>query len=120
MADLESESQIFLSVVLGLVVLLVALYVLFFNKKKTEENNVVEESRPEKKIISSNQKVNIKQQKNLPNEKKEKRKNPSSVKDNGANNPLLITSLKGHTGNINSLDFSTNGKVLASCSEGIY
>ena len=48
MADAD-ESQIFLSVVFGLIVLLVALYVFFFNKKKNEGDDVVEESKPEEK-----------------------------------------------------------------------
>lgn len=116
MADAD-ESQIFLSVVFGLIVLLVALYVFFFNKKKNEGDDVVEESKPEEK---RNGDVNpkAKPSKKLP-EKKQKKKNPiAATKDNGANHPMLITSLKGHTGIINSLDFSTNGKVLASCSEG--
>ena len=117
MADAD-ESQIFLSVVFGLLVLLVALYVFFFNKKKTEEDDVVEEN---KAVEKKNGEVNPKTKPNnkkLP-EKKQKKKIPiSAAKDNGANHPMLITSLKGHTGIINSLDFSTNGKILASCSEG--
>ncbi|XP_072909680.1 transducin beta-like protein 2 [Hemitrygon akajei] len=31
--------------------------------------------------------------------------------------PLLATSLKGHSGNISCLDFSSNGKYLASCAD---
>lgn len=30
----------------------------------------------------------------------------------------LLTSFKGHTGEILDIDFSSNGKYLASCSEG--
>lgn len=33
--------------------------------------------------------------------------------------PWLIASLKGHSGEISDLDFSSNGKQLASCAEGI-
>lgn len=34
--------------------------------------------------------------------------------------PLLATEFKGHTGAVLSLDFDTNGKYLASCSDGKY
>lgn len=33
--------------------------------------------------------------------------------------PWLLASLKGHSGEILDLDFSSNGKLLASCAEGI-
>lgn len=32
--------------------------------------------------------------------------------------PWLFTTLKGHTGIINSMDYSTNGKYLATCADG--
>ena len=41
-------------------------------------------------------------------------KDSNSVTTHG----LLLTSLKGHTGTVTSIDFSSNGKYLASCSEG--
>nr|CAD7416397.1 unnamed protein product [Timema poppensis] len=33
--------------------------------------------------------------------------------------PWLLTSLKGHTGKVLDMDFSSNGKFLATCAEGI-
>ncbi|XP_019728988.1 transducin beta-like protein 2 [Hippocampus comes] len=33
------------------------------------------------------------------------------------NHPLLASSLKGHSGNVTCLDFSSNGKYLASCAD---
>lgn len=36
------------------------------------------------------------------------------------NHPWLLTSLKGHTGRVLDMDFVSNGKYLASCSEGMY
>lgn len=33
--------------------------------------------------------------------------------------PWLMTSLKGHTGQISDMDFSPNGKYLATCAEGM-
>lgn len=32
--------------------------------------------------------------------------------------PWLLTTIKGHTGPILDIDFSSNGKYLASCAEG--
>lgn len=32
--------------------------------------------------------------------------------------PLIAAEFKGHTGTVHSLDFNTNGKYLASCSDG--
>lgn len=34
--------------------------------------------------------------------------------------PWLLTSIKGHTGPILDIDFSSNGKYLASCADGKY
>lgn len=34
--------------------------------------------------------------------------------------PWLLTSLKGHTGQVYDMDFSSNGKYLASCADGEY
>ena len=121
MADSE-ESQIFLTVILGLVILLVALYYFFFNKKKTEDEDVVENYKPEEKTVKTNQQTAKDKSNNKSlaanNEKKKKKNLAPPVKDNGINSPLLIASLKGHTGIVHSLDFSTNGKLLASCSDG--
>lgn len=36
----------------------------------------------------------------------------------GFTHPWLLTSLKGHTGQVLDMDFSANGKYLASCAEG--
>lgn len=30
----------------------------------------------------------------------------------------MMTSLKGHTGQVHDMDFSSNGKFLATCAEG--
>lgn len=35
------------------------------------------------------------------------------------NHPWLLTSLKGHTDHVLDIDYSSNGKYLASCSEGM-
>lgn len=36
----------------------------------------------------------------------------------GFSHPWLLTSLKGHKGQVLHMDFSANGKYLASCAEG--
>lgn len=36
------------------------------------------------------------------------------------NHPWLLTSLKGHTDHVLDIDYSSNGKYLASCSEGMF
>jgi len=34
--------------------------------------------------------------------------------------PWMIGTLKGHTGLVNDMDFSSNGRYLASCADGMY
>lgn len=55
--------------------------------------------------------------KNTPKPKKAPAVKRKEVKDNYSH-PWLIASLKGHSGEILDLDFSSNGKQLASCAEG--
>lgn len=47
-----------------------------------------------------------------------KSKQPSGKKITLPPHPLLAAEFKGHTGAVLSLDFDTNGKYLASCSDG--
>lgn len=34
--------------------------------------------------------------------------------------PWMMGTLKGHTGLVNDMDFSSNGRYLASCADGTY
>ncbi|XP_065164483.1 putative exonuclease GOR isoform X3 [Atheta coriaria] len=43
------------------------------------------------------------------------KKQPEKDKEKEVKDPWLFTTLKGHTGIINSMDYSTNGKYLATC-----
>ena len=38
----------------------------------------------------------------------------------GFSHPWLLTSLKGHTGQVLDMDFSVNGKYLITCADGQY
>lgn len=53
--------------------------------------------------------------------KKQKQEKQRSRKDKPSqhsfSHPLLASSLKGHSGNVTCLDFSSNGKYLASCAD---
>lgn len=40
--------------------------------------------------------------------------------DKNYDHPWLMTTLKGHTDQVYDIDFSSNGKYLASCSEGMF
>lgn len=46
------------------------------------------------------------------------KKQPEKDKEKEVKDPWLFTTLKGHTGIINSMDYSTNGKYLATCAGG--
>ncbi|XP_057295266.1 transducin beta-like protein 2 isoform X2 [Hydractinia symbiolongicarpus] len=45
------------------------------------------------------------------------KKKPSNKDSSGVSHPLLVASLKGHTGTVLKIDFSSNGKFMASCAE---
>jgi len=113
MAD---ELQVLVAVSLGFILFIVYLYLLFFKRKVDDIDNTksseVSETRFKEEI--SKETFNVSKKK----VGTKKKAQISSNKDNGANHSFLIASLKGHTGSIVSLEFSTNGKLLASCSEG--
>ena len=52
--------------------------------------------------------------------KKKERVRSRSAKKPPFNHPWLITTLKGHGGRVLDMDFSENGKYLASCADGKY
>lgn len=113
MAD---ELQVLVAVSLGFILFIVSLYLLFFKRKvdvDDTKSKEISETKPKEEI--SKETINASKKKVGPTKKKVQ---ISATKDNGVNHPFLIASLKGHTGSILSLNFSTNGKLLASCSEG--
>lgn len=56
--------------------------------------------------------------------KKQQHHRSSGVNKRGADknydHPWLMTTLKGHTDQVYDIDFTSNGKYLATCSEGMF
>ncbi|XP_051904061.1 transducin beta-like protein 2 [Hippocampus zosterae] len=52
-----------------------------------------------------------------PKQEKQQRGRKDKSSQHNFNHPLLASSLKGHSGNVTCLDFSSNGKYLASCAD---
>ena len=71
------------------------------DKKSSKENGKGQEDKGKQNVSKSKKKV-VKENSSLSN----------------TSHPLLLTSLKGHTNTITGIDFSSNGKFLASCAEG--
>ena len=85
-----------------------------FNKKtdKDEERKDEKSEEKEKKSGNNSNSEGV----NKKNTAKEKSK--AKVKDAIFTHPMLLTTLKGHTGSIKKIEFSKCGKYLGSCSEG--
>ncbi|XP_066918749.1 transducin beta-like protein 2 [Clytia hemisphaerica] len=109
MAD---EAAIFVAIALGLLFFVIPLYLLTFRKKEEDEP----QAEVKKEEVKKTEPNTSNSQKKLRNPVS-KKKVQQNLNDNGINHPYLISSLKGHTGPITSLDFSDNGKLLASSSE---
>lgn len=114
---LDILSCVILSVIFGSVG--VVIFLLFFkrNAEPTEEDALKKKSeKPKESSDSSDTDKNGKggkhQLKRAISAQKKK-----VLKDGGASHPLLLASLKGHTGLVAGIDISSNGKLLASCSE---
>ncbi|XP_005813862.1 transducin beta-like protein 2 [Xiphophorus maculatus] len=106
---MEVAALVALTLLLGALVILVALAVGRRKEEMKEETEQAAESSGEASAAKG------------PTSKKQKQDKQRSRKDKPAqhnfSHPLLAASLKGHSGNVTSLDFSSNGKYLASCAD---
>ncbi|XP_030009706.1 transducin beta-like protein 2 [Sphaeramia orbicularis] len=98
-----------LTLLLGALVILVALALGKRKDEIREENEPATESVAESSVGKSSASKKQKQ------EKQRSRKDKPS--QHSFSHPLLASSLKGHSGNVTCLDFSSNGKYLASCAD---
>ncbi|KAM4726175.1 transducin beta-like protein 2 [Anableps anableps] len=106
---MEVAALVALTLLLGALVILVAIAVGRRKEEIKEETEQAAESSAEASAAKG------------PTSKKQKQDKQRSRKDKPAqhsfSHPLLAASLKGHSGNVTCLDFSSNGKYLASCAD---
>ncbi|XP_041864986.1 transducin beta-like protein 2 [Melanotaenia boesemani] len=106
---MEVVALIILTLLLGALVVLVALAVGRRKEEIKEETQQAAECTAEGHAVKG------------PTSKKQKQEKQRSRKDKPAHHsfchPLLAASLKGHSGNVTCVDFSSNGKYLASCAD---
>ncbi|XP_063812227.1 transducin beta-like protein 2 isoform X1 [Pseudophryne corroboree] len=102
---MEAVALVVVSVLLGGLVLLLTLW-----GKRTSEASVAEPSAQ----VANGQAVPGKQTAKKPKQQKLRKE---KVQQHTFTHPLLASALKAHSGNVTCLDFSSNGKYLASCSD---
>ena len=90
------------------------LAILVVFSRKTEKDD--EAKSDEKKL--SKEKKGSNELKSANEKKKVAAKQKPKAKDAVFTHPMLLTTLKGHTGVITQMEFSRCGKYLGSCSEG--
>lgn len=100
-----------LTIIFGAFVL--AILVIFNKKKDGEKESQRSEEKP-----SKDSKNELDSKSDASSQKVVKEKVKSKGKDATLTHPMLLTTLKGHTGSITKMEFSKCGKYLGSCSEG--
>ncbi|KAM9498893.1 transducin beta-like protein 2 isoform 2-T2 [Salvelinus alpinus] len=97
-----------LTVLIGMLIILVAIAV---GKQKGEISDQLEQKEEDSVAEESAVKAST--------AKKQKQQRPRKEKaqQQTFSHPLLASSLKSHSGNVTSLDFSSNGKYLATCAD---
>ena len=112
--DTEDGSQVLsilvLTAFLGAFVLAI---LVIFNKKKSSGDQKEDNGKQEDLKAEKNEADNSGRNKSTT---KEKLKTKS--KDVVLSHPMLLTTLKGHTGRVTHMEFSKCGTYLGSCSEG--
>nr|XP_057943724.1 transducin beta-like protein 2 [Doryrhamphus excisus] len=106
---MEVVALIALTLLLGALVILVAFAVGKRKEELREEAAQTSECAVEGNVSKAPAAKKLKQDK----QQRSRKEKPSQ---HNFNHPLLAASLKGHSGNVTCLDFSSNGKYLASCS----
>ncbi|XP_041096888.1 transducin beta-like protein 2 isoform X1 [Polyodon spathula] len=108
---MELAVLVAVSMLIGALVLLV---VVALGKHRDEQK---EESGQNTDTVE--EKINGQSERLLPSKKQKPQQRPRKEKpqQHTFSHPLLASSLKAHSGNVTCLDFSSNGKYLASCAD---
>lgn len=88
-----------------------------FNKKKNN-GDTTEQDEDKSEINDSNKKETSQVSSNGVKKTQAKDKHKGKAKEAAFTHPMLLTTLKGHTGSLMQMEFSRCGKYLGSCSEG--
>jgi len=116
--SLDMLSIIILTVIFGSVGIVI--YLLFLKKNDTDDSQEQEQPHTDpaaKKLKESTSDSSDSDKKAAKASNQSKKAQGQKKKDIGASHPLLYSILKGHTGAVCGFDFSSNGKLVASCSE---
>jgi len=113
--SLDLLSIIILTLIFGSVGIVI--YLLFMKKNEAVDANEVEGSQNEATNKSKETCDSSDSDKKVKPSNQSKKAQSQKKKDNGLSHPLLYSILKGHTGAVCGFDLSSNGKLLASCSE---
>ncbi|KAG7483824.1 hypothetical protein MATL_G00042440 [Megalops atlanticus] len=105
---MELAALIVVSVLIGALILLVSVAV---GKRKGEINEKTEQR--EDTVVEENEDKAPLSKK----QRQQQRPRKERTQQHTFSHPLLASSLKSHSGNVTCLDFSSNGKYLASCAD---
>ena len=95
---------------------ILAIFVVFNKKKDNGETKEQDEDKSE--VNDSNEKATSQVSSNGIKKPQAKEKHKGKAKEAAFAHPMLLTTLKGHTGSLMQMEFSRCGKYLGSCSEG--
>lgn len=104
---MESAALIALSLVIGALILLVAVAV---SKRKGELSEQVDQK-------EDSVEENVAKPAPVKKQKAQQRPRKERVQQHTFSHPLLTSSLKSHNSSVTCIDFSSNGKYLASCAD---
>ncbi|XP_036381187.1 transducin beta-like protein 2 [Megalops cyprinoides] len=105
---MELAALIVVSILIGALILLVSVAV---GKRKGEINEKTEQ-REDTVVEENGDKAPLSKK-----QRQQQRPRKERTQQHTFSHPLLASSLKSHSGNVTCLDFSSNGKYLASCAD---